>query len=65
MPLKRRLAFLSQEKAVVPVEIDAGDVAFFHGYTLHRSLNNTRKDGFSALAGQSLYERALNAALVD
>ena len=30
----------------VPVEIDAGDVAFFHGYTLHRSLNNTRKDGF-------------------
>ena len=30
----------------VPVEVKAGAVAFFNGYTLHRSLNNTRPEGF-------------------
>ena len=30
----------------VPVEADAGDVVVFHGFVLHRSLNNVRKDGF-------------------
>jgi ectoine hydroxylase-related dioxygenase (phytanoyl-CoA dioxygenase family) len=30
----------------VPVEVRAGGVAFFNGYTLHRSLNNTRSHGF-------------------
>ncbi len=30
----------------VPVEVQAGAVAFFNGYTLHRSLDNTRKSGF-------------------
>jgi ectoine hydroxylase-related dioxygenase (phytanoyl-CoA dioxygenase family) len=30
----------------VPVEVPAGSAAFFNGYTLHRSLDNTRKSGF-------------------
>jgi len=30
----------------VPVEANAGDVVIFHGYGLHRSLNNTRKEGY-------------------
>ncbi|MEO0981267.1 MAG: phytanoyl-CoA dioxygenase family protein [Pseudomonadota bacterium] len=30
----------------VPVHADAGDVVVFHGYVLHRSLNNTRTEGF-------------------
>jgi ectoine hydroxylase-related dioxygenase (phytanoyl-CoA dioxygenase family) len=30
----------------VPVEVKAGAVAFFNGYTLHRSLDNTRTQGF-------------------
>ena len=30
----------------VPLEADAGDVAIFHGYVLHRSLNNTRTEGY-------------------
>lgn len=30
----------------VPVEVSAGSVVFFHGYVLHRSLANTRADGF-------------------
>ena len=30
----------------VPVEVKAGGVAFFKGYTLHRSLNITAKSGF-------------------
>ncbi len=30
----------------IPVEIDAGDVAIFHGHVLHRSLNNTRTSGY-------------------
>ena len=28
----------------VPVEVKAGDVVFFNGYTLHRSLPNTTTD---------------------
>jgi phytanoyl-CoA hydroxylase len=30
----------------VPVEVKAGAVAFFNGYTLHRSLDNRRASGF-------------------
>ncbi len=30
----------------VPVDADAGDVVIFHGYVLHRSLNNTRTQGY-------------------
>ncbi|MEM1230827.1 MAG: phytanoyl-CoA dioxygenase family protein [Pseudomonadota bacterium] len=30
----------------VPVDADAGDVVVFHGYVLHRSLNNRRQQGF-------------------
>ncbi len=30
----------------VPVEVAAGGVAFFNGYTLHRSLDNRRETGF-------------------
>ena len=30
----------------IAVEADAGDVVIFHGYVLHRSLNNTRKQGY-------------------
>jgi hypothetical protein len=30
----------------VPVELAAGGVAFFNGYTLHRSLDNKRPRGF-------------------
>jgi hypothetical protein len=30
----------------VPIELKTGGVAFFNGYTLHRSLDNRRKQGF-------------------
>lgn len=30
----------------IPVELEAGSVLMFNGYLLHRSLNNTRKDGY-------------------
>ena len=38
--------FPYEREGGVPVEADAGDVVIFHGYVLHRSLSNTRKEGY-------------------
>ena len=38
--------FPHDREAGVPVEVGAGGVAFFNGYTLHRSLNNRRPAGY-------------------
>ena len=35
-----------EETESVPVEVKAGSVVFFNGYTLHRSLTNRAKSGF-------------------
>jgi len=35
----------------VPVEVKAGDVVFFNGYTLHRSLPNTTTDCYRRCLG--------------
>ncbi|MDJ0919894.1 MAG: phytanoyl-CoA dioxygenase family protein [Henriciella sp.] len=44
----------------VPVEADAGDVVIFHGYVLHRSLNNTREQGYRrALVNHVMSTRSL------
>ena len=44
----------------VPVEADAGDVVIFHGYVLHRSLNNTRTEGYRrALVNHVMSARSL------
>lgn len=44
----------------VPIEARAGSVAFFNGYTLHRSLNNTRRHGFRrALVNHYMSARSL------
>ena len=32
--------------AGVALDVDAGDAVLFHGYLLHRSLNNTRRSGY-------------------
>ncbi len=34
------------DKDEIPVEVDAGSVLIFNGYLLHRSLPNTRKEGY-------------------
>lgn len=39
-------AFPYEREGGVPVEVKAGGVAFFNGYTLHRSLDNRRPTGF-------------------
>lgn len=38
--------FPYEREGGVPVEADAGDVVIFHGYVLHRSLKNTRSEGY-------------------
>ncbi|MBL8065472.1 MAG: phytanoyl-CoA dioxygenase family protein [Chthonomonadaceae bacterium] len=38
--------FPYSEDEAVPVEVRAGTVVFFNGYTLHRSLPNTRPSGY-------------------
>lgn len=38
--------FPYEREGGVPVDADAGDVVIFHGYVLHRSLNNTRAEGY-------------------
>ncbi|MEO0882873.1 MAG: phytanoyl-CoA dioxygenase family protein, partial [Pseudomonadota bacterium] len=38
--------FPYEREGGVSVDADAGDVVIFHGYVLHRSLNNTRKTGY-------------------
>jgi ectoine hydroxylase-related dioxygenase (phytanoyl-CoA dioxygenase family) len=38
--------FPYERESGVPVEVKAGGVAFFNGYTLHRSLDNKRPTGF-------------------
>tara|TARA_R110000851_G_scaffold69960_1_gene156341 strand:+ start:413 stop:1315 length:903 start_codon:yes stop_codon:yes gene_type:complete len=38
--------FPYEREGGVPLEVDAGDVVIFHGYLLHRSLNNTRSSGY-------------------
>lgn len=44
----------------VPVEVKAGGVAFFNGYTLHRSLDNRRERGFRrALVNHYMSARSL------
>lgn len=35
-----------EREAGVSLDADAGDVVLFHGYVLHRSLNNTRSSGY-------------------
>ena len=34
------------DEDAIPVEVKAGSIVFFNGYTLHRSLPNTRKTGY-------------------
>lgn len=38
--------FPYEREGGVPIEVKAGGVAFFNGYTLHRSLDNKRPSGF-------------------
>lgn len=38
--------FPYQDEDAVPVEVKAGTIVFFNGYTLHRSLPNTAKSGY-------------------
>lgn len=38
--------FPYEREGGVPVEADAGDIVIFHGYVLHRSLKNTRPEGY-------------------
>ena len=38
--------FPYEHEGGVPIEVKAGDVVFFHGYLLHRSLPNRRERGF-------------------
>lgn len=38
--------FPERDEDAVPVEVSPGDVVFFNGYTLHRSLRNRRTEGF-------------------
>ncbi|MBV7266130.1 phytanoyl-CoA dioxygenase family protein [Erythrobacter ani] len=38
--------FPYEREGGVAVDADAGDVVIFHGYVLHRSLNNTRSEGY-------------------
>jgi phytanoyl-CoA hydroxylase len=35
-----------KDEGGIPIECQAGSVVFFNGYTLHRSLDNTRSSGF-------------------
>ena len=52
--------FPYEREAGVPVEADAGDVVIFHGYVLHRSLNNTRPEGYRrALVNHVMSARSL------
>lgn len=52
--------FPYEREGGVPVEADAGDVVIFHGYVLHRSLNNTRKTGYRrALVNHVMSARSL------
>jgi ectoine hydroxylase-related dioxygenase (phytanoyl-CoA dioxygenase family) len=39
-------AFPYPREGGTPIEVRAGGVSFFNGYTLHRSLDNTRPEGF-------------------
>lgn len=39
-------AFPYQDEDAIPVELKAGSIVFFNGYTLHRSLPNTAKSGY-------------------
>ncbi|MGJ8563067.1 MAG: phytanoyl-CoA dioxygenase family protein [Alphaproteobacteria bacterium] len=38
--------FPYEREGGIPLDADAGDVVIFHGYLLHRSLNNTRTEGY-------------------
>jgi ectoine hydroxylase-related dioxygenase (phytanoyl-CoA dioxygenase family) len=38
--------FPHSEADAIPVEVQRGDVVFFHGYTLHRSLPNRAPSGY-------------------
>ncbi len=38
--------FPCSDEDAVPVEVPSGAIVFFNGYTLHRSLPNTRKQGY-------------------
>jgi len=38
--------FPYERESGVPLEVRAGDVVFFNGYLLHRSLKNTTESGF-------------------
>lgn len=52
--------FPYEREGGVPVEADAGDVVIFHGYVLHRSLNNTRTSGYRrALVNHVMNARSL------
>ncbi len=51
--------FPYEREGGVPVEADAGDVVIFHGFILHRSLNNTRTEGYrSALVNHVMSARS-------
>lgn len=53
-------SFPYESEGGVAVEADAGDVVIFHGYLLHRSLNNTREVGYRrALVNHVMNARSL------
>jgi phytanoyl-CoA hydroxylase len=52
--------FPDDERDAVPVELAPGDAVLFHGYLLHRSLPNRRRDGFRrAVANHYMSARSL------
>ncbi|HIG43512.1 MAG: phytanoyl-CoA dioxygenase family protein [bacterium] len=52
--------FPFDENAGQAVEVQAGSVVFFNGYTLHRSLNNTKSSGYRrALVNHYMNARSL------
>lgn len=52
--------FPYEREAGIPIEVKAGGVAFFNGYTLHRSLDNRRTEGFRrALVNHYMSARSL------
>ena len=65
--------FPYEREGGVPVEADAGDVVIFHGYVLHRSLDNTREQGYRralvnhVMSARSLlpWSRAMRSALCE
>jgi len=38
-------AFPYKDEDAIPVQVKAGSIVFFNGYTLHRSLPNTASSG--------------------